>query len=361
LPGEYHHQKSKKGKGIAIYPPCFVNVTKMKKQLVITILFTLFISRIWAQSAYQVTDSQSVNLNGLTMGYKIKSEEVKAVGDKGNFSRFSVSFYVTNPTSEEKIIMYKQGWNILNNVSDQLAKFNIINATGARLTSKEALISAAPCNVLADVEDKDCATNKTTKTKRFVQIGYSIKAGQTFSATAIVIVPLNEKPNVEVTYLGNLLQPTASASYHEPPPGYNPNQLPPPAPGRVNLDDFIKIRNAATNTYVNVETGAPRASAIDVGWWSAQWNLTRLPGSRIYVIKNHWKDNQYLSTDTGSPGTFMNYMSDGARWVIEPIFGTNTVRIKNLGTGSFLGISQDKLSMTNNPNQGSLEWVFEAP
>ncbi|RWY54063.1 RICIN domain-containing protein [Mucilaginibacter gilvus] len=331
----------------------------MKKQVVITVLFTLFIGRIWAQSAYQVTDSQPVTLNGLTMGYKIKSEEVKAVGDKGDFSRFSVSFYVTNPTSEEKIILYKQGWNVLNNVSDQLAKFNIINATGARLTSKEALISAAPCNVLAYVEDKDCATNKITKTKRFVQIGYSIKAGQTFSSTAILIVPLNQKPNVEVTSLANQLQPTGSASYPGPPPGYDPNQ--PPPTGRVNPDDFIKIRNAATNTYVNVEIGAPRASAIDAGWWSAQWSLIRLPGARIYVIKSRWKDNQYLSTDTGSPGTFVNYVSDGARWVIEPVFGTNTVRIKNLGTGSFLGISQDKLSMTNNANQGSLEWVFEAP
>ena len=330
----------------------------MKKQIIITVLFALLIGKVCAQSAYQVTDAQPVILNGLTMGYIIKSEEVKTVSDKGDFSRFSVSFYVTNTSPEEKIILYKHGWNILGNVSDRLAQFNILNATGARFTSKEALINAAPCNVLADIDEKDCATNKITKTKRFVQIGYSIKAGQTFRADAIVIVPLHEKPNVEVRYLGNQLQPTGSA-YPGSPQGFNPNQ--PPPPRQVNFEDFIKIRNATTNTFINMETGVLRASAIDAGWWSAQWTLTRLPGSHIYVIKSRWKDNQYLSTDTGSPGTFANYLSDGARWVIEPIFGANTVRIRNLATNTYLGVLQDQLKMTNNANQGALDWVFEAP
>jgi len=329
------------------------------KPISITLICLLLICRASAQQTYTVTADQPALVNGLQMGFTIKSQEVKKVGDKGDFSRYSVRFYVTNTLGESKIILYKQGLNLLNNVSDQLAQFNCLNATGARLTTKEALIRANACNVLALTDDKDCSTNKTTQNKRFVQIGYWIKAGQTISTDAIVIVPLNEQPNMQVTYLADLLQPAASASIggrqdagqYQPPP-------PPISYVNVNTQGFLKIRNARTNTYINYETGVMRSSAINNEWWSAHWQLVPVPGTNRFNIKNQWK-NSYMSIDSGNLDLFVNYVSDGAMWVLEPS-GNGAFRIKNVSSGQYLCIASNQLKLANNYNNvGTSDWVFE--
>ena len=184
----------------------------MRKKFFIAILLLIINCKLSAQSSYVVTDKAPLTLNGLVMGYNIRSQEVKEVGDKGNFSRYALTFYVSNPTTESKIILYKEGWNPLGNISDQIAQFNCLNATGARLTSKQVIISAPPCEVLAKVKDQDHPSTKPADS-RFVQICFWIKAGQTITADVIMIVPLNEQPNVEVVYLMNQLQPTATAAY----------------------------------------------------------------------------------------------------------------------------------------------------
>ena len=305
------------------------------------ILFILVLQTgsVLAQSVYPVTEPAPVNVNGLTIGYTIKSEEEKEVGNKGNFSRFAVKFYVTNATQESKIMLYKDGFNLLGNVSDQLAQFNCLNATGARLTSKSAIIQAAPCNVMALVEDKDAA-GKTVKNKRFVQIGYWIKAGQTISTSAIVIVPLNEKPNMEVVYLGNALQPTAAAGYsnngntgysgNNGNNGYNSNQNSSPAsPQATFTNGFVKIRNTFTNNYINVEKGPLGCTVIDNDWYSAQWQIipVTVNGINYYSIQNRWK-NSFITIDN-SGLLSANGQSNSAMWVLETLDGGSTYTIKN--------------------------------
>jgi Ricin-type beta-trefoil lectin domain-like len=316
----------------------------MKK--IILFILLLQAGNIFSQSAYQVTESAPANVGGLVMGYTIKSEEEKEVRNKGNFSRFSVKFYVTNSTQEAKIILYKDGFNPLGNVSDQLAQFNCLNATGARLTSKSALIQAAPCNVMALVDDKD-GSGKAVKNKRFVQIGYWIKAGQTFSTSAIVIVPLNEKPNMEVVYLANSLQPVASAGYNgggnngygnnsssgNNDYGGNQNIPPPPPPqqqqGPAFTNGFVKLRNTSTNNYINLEKGTLGCSAINNEWWSAQWQFTPVTenGVNYYTIQNRWKGS-FLSLDRNGL-VLDNGQSNTALWVLETLDGGNTYTIKN--------------------------------
>ena len=106
----------------------------MINKVPLLILFVLITKGVWGQQAYPVTDTQPVLINGFNVGYAIKSTEVKAVGDKGNFSRYAIKFYVTNTTNQPFIIPYRDGPNHPGNVSSLLAKFNILNATGARLT-----------------------------------------------------------------------------------------------------------------------------------------------------------------------------------------------------------------------------------
>ena len=109
-------------------------------------LLAAIISKAEAQQVYPVSDTVPVMVNGLQIGYHIKSTEVKAVGDKGNFSRYSIKFFVTNTTNAPLIIPFGQGPNPSAHVSDLLVRFNILNATGARFTSNVAFIKAMPLN-----------------------------------------------------------------------------------------------------------------------------------------------------------------------------------------------------------------------
>ncbi len=303
------------------------------------------------QTPQPVTDSLPITINGLTMSYRIKSAEEKEVGSKGNFSRYSIKFSVTNSTPEAKIILYKEGWNVLGNVSDQLAQFNCLNATGARLTNTNVTINAAACNVLAITEGAD---GKPEKTKKFVQIGYWIKAGQTISTDAIVIVPLNEKPKVQVMYLANSLQPTASATYEggQTYPGTNAGTY------AINNAGFAKIKNLSGNTYINNQNGPLSCGNIESGWWSAQWQISPVQGTGYYTIKNRWKEN-YISTESPVNLLSQNNQSTAAMWIAEPI-NSNVFRFKNAGNGSYLNIAggniQSSFISADSPGEN---WLLE--
>jgi hypothetical protein len=334
---------------------------KMKKLLTTVGMLLLISPKLWAQQAFQVTDQQPGMVNGLQMGYNIKSQETKTVGDKGDFSRYSVQFYVTNTTSEAKIMLFKNSYNS----SDQLVQFNCLNATGARLTSKGATISAPACNITALVDDRD-GSGKTVKNKRFVQIGYWIQAGQTLTANVILIVPLNEMPNVQAAYLGGQVQQMASASYGggAPAGNYVPqnNQPPPPPPMLINSGGFLRLKNVSNGTYINIQTPTLSATDIKPGWWSAQWSLVPVPGTNFFTIKNRWQST-FIDVDRG----YIVMSKDGSRqsglWDFEPGREPNVFRIRNSQTGVFLCLSQTGqliISHTGRDNM-STQWQLEQP
>jgi hypothetical protein len=169
------------------------------KKLFMPLLAVCLFVRAGAQQAYPVTDSTPLTINGLQMGFNILNEREKEVGHKGDFERYSVRFFATNTTSEAKIFMYRQGGGFLNDRSPDIVHFQCLNATGARFTSNAAFLQATPCSVPAQVEDKDCSTNKTVVNRRFVQIGYWIRPGETIHTDVIFIVPLGQYPKVTAT------------------------------------------------------------------------------------------------------------------------------------------------------------------
>jgi hypothetical protein len=184
---------------------------KFKVQLIALFLFV--INKSSAQQTFPVTDTQPVLINKLSIGYAIKSTEVKAVGDKGNFSRYSIRFFVTNTTNAPLVIPYSQGPNPSANVSDLLVRFNILNATGARFTSNVALIKAMPLKTFILVNQRDPQTNKIEQVQRVAQVGFRLQARQTINVDEIVIVPLNQLPNVQAVYFASSPSPAPADTY----------------------------------------------------------------------------------------------------------------------------------------------------
>lgn len=302
-------------------------------------------------TAFTVADSTPAVFNGLQMGYSILSAKQKEVGDKGTFGRYSVRFYVTNTSGEAKILMYKQGFTFLSDLSPAVAQFNCLNATGARLTSKEAIINAPACNVLANVEDKD-ADGKIKINKRFVQIGYWIKAGETIHADAIVIVPLDEMPKIVVTPVFNTNQLVGNA-YAPPLPGAGIPQF---QPG--NLQGFVTIKNLWKSTYLNNQNGPAVSTAIQYGWWSAQWQILPVAGTNFYVIKNRWKEN-YISTENPASMLSVNGQARASLWIVEPV-DERTVRFRNVANNTYLNIEPGTLQSSQiQPDAWSSEWIIE--
>jgi len=335
--------------------------------------FCMFISTAsFAQETFTVTDTEPVTAGSLKFGYNITNETQKEVGNKGDFSRFSVQFYVTNTSSEAKILLYRTGFNLFgSDVSPTLVQFNCLNATGARLTSKEALLQAKPCNVMASVEDKDCSSNKTKQNKRLAQIGYWIKAGETISAKAIMIVPLNEKPNMRATLFsqGALIASASdvqpfdqSQPYNQQDQQYNNQQNQPyynqPYQGQAFGSNFVKIKSFATSIYLNNQNGPLASTKIDNDWWSAQWKIIPVPGTSYYLIQNRWKGS-YICGDNASLLT-NDTRSNNAKWTIELSSSKNSYNIKNAASGDYLVMENGQLLTMQVPGEMDYsKWAIE--
>jgi len=297
-----------------------------------------------AQQGFPVTDQQPVNIEGLSCGYKIKSLETKTVGDKGDFSRYSISFFVKNISPQPRVLPFRSGTNGMNGVADNLVQFNCLNATGARLTSKYAVIKAPPYNVY--------------RNGGFVKMGYGVMPGQTVTVDEIMIVPLNEQLNMQVFYIGysqRLVPLTAGMA--GPPPGPEPAAIANQPPMVFSPDNFYQIRNSYYNTFVNIQTGVINSSTIQNGWFSAQWQIIPVPGSNYVKIKNRWKGN-FIDTERGYITMAPAGESPGTMWVLESLAG-NQFHIKNVQSGHYLSIISNQIKLTPgfaNPGAG---WIIQ--
>ena len=309
-----------------------------------------------SQQSYNVSEGNPARVEGLEMGIHINNEKDKEVKDKGTFSRYSIRFYVTNTAQEAKIILYKQGLNVMGNVNDMLAQFNIINATGARLTNKSATLRANPCTVLANVDDKDCSNNKIIQNKRMVQIGYWIRPGETIATNAVVIVPLNEQPNVQVLYMVNSMQSGASGSFGA--NNYQPNNFPQnnnTQSGTVSSSNY-KIKNIRSNGFLNNQDGPLVCSPIQIGWLGAQWEISPVNGTKFYLIKNKWT-NSYLSVDVSNEIILTNDKVLSSMWLQEPA-NNNQVYLKNRANDSYLTYENGVLK-ANSTSGNNSTWLLE--
>ena len=171
----------------------------MKKIILFSLVFTCRYAN--AQTANDVTEAQPYIEDGLEMGYNIVNSSTKETNST-DYSRYEVSFYVTNKSGAAKFILYSLSFLGSDDETSmkQVAKFDCVNATGARLTSKGAMIELKPFYVTAKQTKTNC-DGKTVTEKNKVQIGYFIAAGATLHEKVILLVPLNEQPQIKVRLL----------------------------------------------------------------------------------------------------------------------------------------------------------------
>ena len=166
----------------------------MRKILILLLIVLSTIAK--AQISKPVSEDTPFSSDGIEYGYAIKNAATREVGNK-DYSRYEVTLYATNKSECSRVVFFGQGLNLMESENRILAKFDCINATGARLTSKTGEVDAKPMFVNARVSTRDEKGKPMTEMQK-VQVGYYIGAGETVETSVIFIVPLNSKPDIKL-------------------------------------------------------------------------------------------------------------------------------------------------------------------
>ena len=171
----------------------------MKSILSLVTLLLLYGS-VHAQATTIVSDSLPISIDGITYGYTIRNVSTREVSGN-NYSRYEVTLYAKNNSNCMRMFLYQQrslfGTNATAN--DDIARFDCVNATGARLTSKSGTVNAMPFYTTGRARIKDCADGKEKTQDIRVQIGFALKPNEVVTNNLIFITPLGEKPQIQVT------------------------------------------------------------------------------------------------------------------------------------------------------------------
>lgn len=169
------------------------------------IIFLLFcgIFNAAAQQGGLLKEGEPLLLDGIEYGFTISNVSEKAVGDKGNYSRFEVDLYATNKGACPRIIPVNEGNQ--DNTELGFARFDCTNATGFRLTSKNATIALPQFFQSVRV----LTAGQSGKTQFGIQrlmTGFGIRPWETLRRRVVVIVPLNEQPQIKVSLLTGFME-----------------------------------------------------------------------------------------------------------------------------------------------------------
>jgi hypothetical protein len=158
-----------------------------------TALFLFICFASLAQESFDLAEDRPETNNGIEYAYTIKNER-----NEDSYSRFEVSISAKNKSGCQLIYLKK---SVVSSIFDgdpsALARFDCVNATGKRLTSKGGNLKARTFYVPYEVSEKT-TDGKTRTTTVKVEGGYILKNGATVSNDFIVIVPKGERPKFKV-------------------------------------------------------------------------------------------------------------------------------------------------------------------
>ena len=166
------------------------------KKIFFTVLFLYACVAAQGQNI-ELTENQPYVLpSGISVMYNIRSSSQKEVGKKGDFSRHEVTVTVTNDGGCDWIRVFNGNERSTSASEFPILRLDCVNATGYRLTSKGDDIEPEPFNAVQ--VQRTTVNGKTQETRTNVHVGYALMRGQRIQKNYIYIVPLNEKPKVQI-------------------------------------------------------------------------------------------------------------------------------------------------------------------
>lgn len=143
----------------------------------------------FGQAFLDVAEDKPTVDNGIEYSYAITNER-----DESDYSRYEVSIFARNNSGCQLIYLQRNDLSTLfEGDPSAIARFECLNATGKRLTSKGANLKARPFTVPYRQPEKN-AEGKTVYRNVNVPAGYLLRNGESVTNTLIVIVPKGERP-----------------------------------------------------------------------------------------------------------------------------------------------------------------------
>jgi|GEM_PF-671194 len=170
-------------------------LTQMKKtSIFLTFLFVLLgFQSTWAQAMANLEEDKPYIENGIEYSYSITNAR-----DEKDYSRYEISIFARNKSGCQLIYLNRgEVAQAFDGDPAAVARFECVNATGRRLTSKGANLRARPFSVPYSQPTKG-ADGKTTFTNIRVPAGFLLRNGETLTSSLIVITALGEKPTFKV-------------------------------------------------------------------------------------------------------------------------------------------------------------------
>ncbi len=155
----------------------------------------------FAQESRMLEDGETMDYNGLRVGYRITNISTREVGGEVH-NRYTITAFVTNfsPCEIGIRLTGNERPGFINDQMLRLASFDCINATGARLTTRSIDITLRNDPVFFvhryQVRLPDGKVDNKTDN---VIVGYMLERNRTRENNFIVIVPRGEKPQIRVT------------------------------------------------------------------------------------------------------------------------------------------------------------------
>jgi hypothetical protein len=305
-----------------------------------------------AQPFFPVTDSAPAVVNGLQAGYIIAGESEKEVGKKGNFSRYKLKFYITNTTNQAVMVTWGAP---AQQTGPLLVRFTCLNATGARLTSKECSLQASPYNTEVWEEGKDAHGN-AIRIKKIVNHGYGIGPGQTIATTnnIIMIVPLDQRPEINAIFSPGVGGFVTSLPGSGPPAGQTGYSAVAPQSG----PSIVSLKNNSSGAYLNVPNGQIGCNGTDRSGYGCVWDLLPVAGTKYFQIRNKVQQ-KFLSVE--NPGLLTdNSQSQAALWSIDQSLNSAGFRISNVMNNGVLVLQNGTVTIvSSNTQDNSAFWFVE--
>lgn len=166
------------------------------KKLIFSFLFMWIAQASFAQSIELVENVPYTLPSGITVMYNIRSSTQKDVGKKGEFSRHEVTVTATNDGACDWIRVFNGNERSTAASEFPILRVDCINATGFRMTSKGDDIEAQQFNAVQT--QRTTVNGKVQETRTNIHVGYALLRNERVQRNYIYIVPLNEKPKVQV-------------------------------------------------------------------------------------------------------------------------------------------------------------------
>lgn len=149
-----------------------------------------------AQQSYEIALNKPAEINGIEYGYTIRNECKKEVSTLGTVKRYELTVYATNKSGVTKLFSPRQtSFGVRD--QDLIARFDCINATGAKLTSKTISLRARPVSMSYTASAKN-TDDEDGRTAIPAQTGHTFDNGETLTNNVVVIVPDGEEPRLRV-------------------------------------------------------------------------------------------------------------------------------------------------------------------